>query len=129
MIWVFSATESVMGIKMAAVAVELMNAPTVAAAPIIIVSRRVSFLPPRRMMASPTRCAMPVCMMALPTMNIQLMIITVVLENPESDSSMVSTPLSASANITRMPTTSLRRTSVTSKMTAPASIISVAAMS
>ena len=55
LIRVFSATESVIGINMAAVAVELMNAPTEAAAPIIMSSSLGSLLPPRRMIISPTR--------------------------------------------------------------------------
>ena len=118
----FSATARVMGMKMAAVAVLLMNEPTRAEPAMSRTSRRTSLVPPRSMMASPMRWASPVWTMASLITNMEAMITTTGLDRPERASPGSSTPVSMRVSMTSTATRSPRIQLVTSSTAAPARV-------
>ena len=124
----FSATARVMGMKMAAVAVLLMNEPTRAEPAMSRTSRRTSLVPPRSMMASPMRWASPVWTMASLITNMEAMITTTGLDRPERASPGSSTPVSMRVSMTSTATRSPRIQLVTSSTAAPARVRTATSM-
>ena len=115
---VFAAMVKAIGMKIATIPVELMNAPVRPTVSMSRVTRRVSLVPPTRINHSPTANATPVVTSASPTTKSPAIMITTDFENPARASGTLTISPSMRASRTRSATTSRRTRPLANRTTA-----------